>query len=96
MQIERMKKIPLTNRAQIWTSFKTGSSTMQLLGNNATPPVVWFTMDLQTSHLEDRYHARIISLLLFTIKLFCIFFRINFSEKKIFFLRIVARKSGGI
>ena len=21
------------------------------------PPVVWFTMDLQTGHLEDRYHA---------------------------------------
>ena len=32
-------------------------------------------MDLQTGHLEDRYHARIILLLLFTMKAFCIFFR---------------------
>ena len=49
------------------------------------PPVVWFTMDMQTSHLEDRYHARNILLLLFTMKSFCIFSRINFSKKLHFF-----------
>ena len=50
------------------------------------PPVVWFIMDLQTGHLEDRYHGRIILLLLsFTTKIFCIFFRINFSKKLYFF-----------
>ena len=38
------------------------------------PPVFWF-----------RYYARIILLLLFTMKFFCIFFRINFSKKLYFF-----------
>ena len=47
-----------------------------------------FTMDLQTGHLEDRDHARII-LLLFTMKFFCIFFRINFS-KKLYFSCVLA------
>ena len=31
-------------------------------------------MDLKTGHLEDRYHARINLLLLFSIKFFYIFF----------------------
>ena len=51
------------------------------------PLVVQFTMDLQTGHLEDRYHARII-LSLFTMKFFCIFFQINFSKKVLFFMRL--------
>ena len=51
-------------------------------------------MDLQTSHLEDRYHARIILLLLFTIKLSCIFFRINFSEKLYFFCVLSQENQG--
>ena len=42
-------------------------------------------MDLQTSHLENRYHARIILLLLFIVKFFCIFFQINFKKKLYFF-----------
>ena len=41
-------------------------------------------MELQTGHLDDRYHPQII-LLLFTLKFFCIFFRINFSKKLYFF-----------
>ena len=53
-------------------------------------------MDLQTGHLEDRYHARIILLLLFIMKVFCIFWQINFSKKLEFFLRSGVRKSGGI
>ena len=61
------------------------------------PPVVWFTMDLQTGHLEDRYHVRIILLLLFSMKVLSIFFRANFSQKLcLFFLRSGVRKSGGI
>ena len=40
-------------------------------------------MDLQTSHLEDRYHARII-LLLFTMKFFCFFFPNQFFQKLYF------------
>ena len=48
---------------------------------SARSSVVWFTMDLQTSHLENRYHARVILLLLFTMKVFRIFFQINFSKK---------------
>ena len=43
-------------------------------------------MALQTGHLEDRYYARIILLLLlFTMKFFCIFFQISFSKKLYFF-----------
>ena len=38
-------------------------------------------MDLQTGHLEDRYNARIVLLLLFTTNFFPIFYRINFSKK---------------
>ena len=39
-------------------------------------------MDLQTGHLEDRDHAQIfLLLLLFTMKFFSVFFRINFSKK---------------
>ena len=52
-------------------------------------------MDLQTGHLEDRYHARIILLLLFTMKFFCIFSKLIF-QKIVFFLRSGVRKSGGI
>ena len=48
-------------------------------------------MDLQTDHLL----LLLLLLLLFTMKFFCIFFRINFS-KKLHFLRSGARKSGGI
>ena len=54
-------------------------------------PVVWFTMDLQTGHLEDKYQARIIVLLLFTMRIFCIFFQINFSI--FFFFSIFWRKN---
>ena len=42
-------------------------------------------MDLQTGHLEDRYHTRIILLLLFTMKFFCIFSESIFPKKCIFF-----------
>ena len=41
-------------------------------------------MDLQTSHLEDRYHARIILLLLFTMKFFYIFPELIFTKNCIF------------
>ena len=58
-------------------------------GNNfalLAPPLVWFTMDLQTGHLADRYHAQIILLLLCTMKLFLyFFFWISFSKKLFFF-----------
>ena len=47
-------------------------------------------MDLKNGHLEDKYHARMILLLLFTMKCFCIFFRnffffffLTFWHKKI-------------
>ena len=52
-------------------------------------------MDLQTGHLEDRYHARII-LLLFIRKIFCIFFPSQCFQKIVFFLRSGVRKLGGI
>ena len=52
------------------------------------PSVVRFTMDLQTGHLEDRGHARIV-LLLSTMKFSCIFFFF-------FFLRSGVGKPGGI
>ena len=42
-------------------------------------------MDLRTGHLEDRYPAQAFLLLLFTMKIFCIFFRVNFSKKMYFF-----------
>ena len=45
-------------------------------------------------HLEDRYHARFTLLLLFTMKFYYVFFRINFSKKVNFLLRSGARKSG--
>ena len=48
------------------------------------PPVVWFTVDLQTGHLEDRDHVLIILQLLFAMKFFRIFFRIIFPKKYIF------------
>ena len=38
-------------------------------------------MDLQIGHLEDRYNARIILLLLCTMKSFCIFFPNQFFQK---------------
>ena len=53
-------------------------------------------MGLQAGHLEDRYHAQIILLLLFTVKIFCIFLQINFSKNLLVFLRSDVRKSGGI
>ena len=50
------------------------------------PLVVWFAMDLQTGYLEDRYHAWIISLLLFAMKCFCFcFFANQFFQKIVFF-----------
>ena len=42
-------------------------------------------MDLQTGHLEDRYHARIILLLLFTLKFFCIISESIFPKNCFFF-----------
>ena len=42
-------------------------------------------MDLQTIHLEDMYHVQIILLLLFTMKFFGIFIRINLYRSKSFF-----------
>ena len=60
------------------------------------PPVVLFTIDLQTGHLEEREHARIILLLLSTMKFF-VFFPNQFFAKIIFsFFRYDVRKSGGI
>ena len=35
-------------------------------------------MDLKNGHLEDKYHARMMLLLLFTMKCFRIFFRNSF------------------
>ena len=49
------------------------------------PSLVWFTMDLQTGHLEDRYHVQIILLWLFTVKFFCIFFPNKFFQKFVFY-----------
>ena len=43
-------------------------------------------MGLQTGHLEDKYHAQIIVLLLFTVKIFCIFLQISFSKNLFFFV----------
>ena len=46
------------------------------------PSVVWFTMDPLTGHLEDRYHAQIILLLLFNMKFFFLYYlQISFSKK---------------
>ena len=60
------------------------------------PPVVLFTIDLQTGHLEEREHARIILLLLSTMKFF-VFFPNQFFSKIIFsFFRYDVRKSRGI
>ena len=47
------------------------------------PPLVWFTMDLQTGHLEGRYHAQIL-LLLFTMEFF-IFFSESIFPKNYWF-----------
>ena len=46
-------------------------------------------MDLQTGHLGDRYHARIILLLLFTMK-----FLSQFFQKYVCFLRSGVQKPG--
>ena len=43
-------------------------------------PVVRFTMDMQTGHLEDRDHARVFLLLLCTMK----FFREIYESKSLF------------
>ena len=40
---------------------------------------------LQTGHLEDRYHARVILSLLYTMKFFCIFLLNQFFQKILFF-----------
>ena len=42
-------------------------------------------MDLQTGHLEDRYHLRIILLLLYTMKFFLYFFLNEFFQKNCIF-----------
>ena len=52
-------------------------------------------MDLQTGQPEDRYHARIILLLLYTMKLFALFSESKFS-KILYFLRSGVGKSGHI
>ena len=49
-------------------------------------------MDLQTGHLEDRYHVRIISLLLFTMKFFCIFSESICPKECWFFFCILAQE----
>ena len=49
------------------------------------PPVVLFTIDLQTGHLEEREHARIILLLLSTMKFFVSFPNQFFWKNYIFF-----------
>ena len=46
------------------------------------PPLVWPAMDLQTGDFEDRYHARIILLLSFTMKFFYILF-LRSGERKL-------------
>ena len=49
----------------------------------------------ETGQLEDKYHAPIMSLLLFTMNFYCIFFRIKFSKKLfVCFLHSGVRKSG--
>lgn len=37
------------------------------------PLAVLFTMDLQTGHPDDRYHARVVLLLLYTMNFFLYF-----------------------
>ena len=41
-------------------------------------------MDLQTGHLEDRYHVQIVLLLLFSVTFFCVFSESNFPKLFIF------------
>ena len=48
-------------------------------------------MDLQTGHLEDRYHARIILLLLFFMKF--IFFPNQFFKKNCIFFCVLASEN---
>ena len=74
--------ILLQSQAQNWKIFVLSKVLNFVL---LVHPLVWFTMDLQTGHLEDRYHAQIILLLLFTMRFFCIFFRDNFPPKMYFF-----------
>ena len=52
-------------------------------------------MDLQTGHLEDRYHARIIFIIIY-YEVFSYFFPNQFFQKIVSFLRSGVRKSGGI
>ena len=57
------------------------------------PPVVWFTMDLKTAHLEDRYHARIIVLLLlYTMKFYVLFSESIFLKNCIFCVLALERQ----
>ena len=81
--------ISLQNRAQYLKIFALSKVFNFIL---LVPPVVWFTIYLQTVHLEDRYHMQIILLLLFTIKFSCIFFQINFSKNFFAFWRKKIRR----
>ena len=61
------------------------------------PPVIWFTMDLQTSHLEDRYHCvDYFIIIIIYFEVFLYFFPNQFFQKIVFFLPLFVRKSRGI
>ena len=55
-------------------------------------------MDLQTDHLENRHHARYISILLLFIdyETFLYFFPNQYFQKTVFFLRSCVRKLGSM
>ena len=72
----------LQNKAQYLKTFVLSKVLNVVL---LVPPFLWFTMDLQTGHSQDRYHVRIILFLSFTMKFF-----------SILFLRSGKKKLGGI
>ena len=47
--------------------------------------LIYHTMDLEIGHLEERYHAQIILLLLFTMKIFVLFSESILPKNCIFF-----------
>ena len=49
-------------------------------------------MDLKTAHLEDRYHARIIVLLLYTMKFYVLFSESIFLKNCIFCVLALERQ----
>ena len=80
----------LKNRAQYLKIFVLGKVPNVVL---LVPPVVWFTMDLKTAHLEDRYHARIIVLLLlYTMKFYVLFSESIFLKNCIFCVLALERQ----